>query len=575
MAVKGDRAFWEPEDAGLELINLTIGDLLDRQAQARPDKEALVYHYPEIGLDLRLSFSQYRDEVDRLAKGLLALGIQKGDHVAVWASNVPEWVLLQIAIARVGAVMVTVNTAYKKAEIEYVLRQGDITALFMIEEHRGNSYLDSVYQIAPELQAITDPMHTRLHSTALPCLQHVVLIGNTPRPGCLLFSQVQASGERITDEELQERKASVTPQDVAMIMYTSGTTGFPKGAMLTHYNITNMAHIITNNTDYSADRYVSPMPLFHIAGSNFVIFSLMNGLTMIPLIAFDPAKELELLAQEKGTTSFCVPTMLIAMLNHPRFLSGEFDLNLLRQVYTGGTSVPVVLMEQVRTSMGADCKIFFGMTESTGAGTMTLDDDTFELKSSTVGKPYPHLAVKIANPQTGEPVGFGERGELQMRGFPVMKGYYNMPEKTAETIDSAGWLHTGDLATMTSEGYVNIVGRVKEMIIRGGENVYPAEVEQFLMRHPKIEDAQVIGVPDAVMGEESVAVLRLKAGESATEEELRAYCKANISRHKVPKYYKFVAAYPLTASGKIKKFELRSQLIQDLGLEDLAKIKTA
>ncbi len=267
--------------------------------------------------------------------------------------------------------------------------------------------------------------------------------------------------------------------------------------------------------------------------------------------------------------------MLIAMLNHPRFSAGEFDLALLRQVYTGGTSIPVVLMEQVRQAMGADCKIFFGMTESTGAGTMTLDDDTFELKSATVGKPYPHLEVKIANPATGEAVGIGERGELLMRGFPVMKGYYNMPEKTDEAIDKEGWLHTGDLATMTAEGYVNIVGRVKEMIIRGGENVYPAEVEQFLMRHPKIEDAQVIGVPDAVMGEESVAVLRLKAGESATEEEIRSYCKANISRHKVPKYYTFVTAYPLTASGKIKKFELRSQLIKELGLEELAKIRTA
>ncbi|HEU5229423.1 MAG TPA: AMP-binding protein [Ktedonobacteraceae bacterium] len=575
MAVHGDRAIWQAEEAGLELINSTIGDMLDRQVAIRPDKEALVYNYPEIGLDLRLNFRQYRDEVDRLAKGLLALGIQKGNHIAVWAPNLPEWILLQIALARIGAVMVTVNTAYKKSEIEYVLRQGDITTLFLVEEHRGNSYLDSVYQIAPELQSLADPLHEPLHSAALPRLQRVVLIGNTPHPGCLLFSQVQAAGEHITDEELQTRMASVTPQDVAMIMYTSGTTGFPKGAMLTHYNITNTVHVITHNQDYSADRYVCPMPLFHIAGSNFVIFALMNGLTMIPLIAFDPAKELDLLHQEKGTTSFCVPTMLIAMLNHPRFAAGEFDLAPLRQVYTGGTAIPVVLMEQVREAMGADCKIFFGMTESTGAGTKTLDDDTFELKSATVGKPYPHLEVKIANPATGEAVGVGERGELMMRGFPVMKGYYNMPEKTAEAIDKEGWLHTGDLATMTQEGYVNIVGRVKEMIIRGGENVYPAEVEQFLMRHPKIEDAQVIGVPDATMGEESVAVLRLKAGESATEEEIRSYCKANISRHKVPKYYTFVTAYPLTASGKIKKFELRTQLIKDLGLEELAKIRTA
>ncbi len=330
--------------------------------------------------------------------------------------------------------------------------------------------------------------------------------------------------------------------------------------------------MVTMGKDYSADRYVSPMPLFHIAGSNFVIFSVMNGMTMIPLIAFDPTKELELLARERGTSSFCVPTMLIAMMNHPKF--DTYDLSSLRQVYTGGTAIPVVLLEQFKAKTGADCKIFFGMTESAGAGIMTLDDDSFELKSSTVGKPAPHLEVKIVG-GAGEPVGCGERGELLMRGFPVMKGYYNMPQKTAQAIDSEGWLHTGDLATMNAQGYINIVGRVKDMIIRGGENVYPAEVEQFLMRHPKISDAQVLGVPDALMGEESVAVVRLKPGEQITADELRDYCKSSISRHKVPKYFSFVSEYSMTASGKIKKFELRAKLIQELGLEELTKTKTA
>jgi len=354
-------------------------------------------------------------------------------------------------------------------------------------------------------------------------------------------------------------------------MYTSGTTGFPKGAMLTHYNIVNQQQSATLNQDYSQERYVNPMPLFHIAGSNFVIAAVMNGYTLIQLIAFDPAKELELLDQEKGTSSFLVPTMLIAMLNHPRFLAGEFDLSSLKQIYTGGAPIPVALMEQVKEQMGADCRIYFGLTEVTGGGTLTRDEDSFELKSSTVGKLYPHLEAKIVNPATGEPVGFGERGEFLARGFNVMKGYYHMPEKTAETIDADGWLHTGDLATMNAQGYVNIVGRVKDMIIRGGENLYPAEIEQFLMRHPKIADAQVIGIPDALMGEEMAALIRLKPDEELTEEELRDYCRANISHNKAPKYFKFVTAYPQTTSGKIKKFELREQLIKELGLEEVAK----
>ena len=568
MAVHGDRAIWEAESEGIALLNTTIGALLEQQAELRPDKEALVYNYPEIGLNLRLTFRQYRDEVDRLSKGLMALGIAQGAHVAVWAPNVPEWIFLQLALARIGAVMVTVNTAYKASELEYVLRQGDITTLFMTEEFRGNSYLDAIYRIVPEMQDLADPMAQPVQSEKLPRLKRVVLIGTTPHPGTLLYAHVVVLGQRIADAALHERRASVTQQDVAMVMYTSGTTGFPKGAMLTHYNIVNQMQSASLNQDYSQERYVNPMPLFHIAGSNFVIFSILNGMTLIQLIAFDPVKELALLDQEKGTSSFCVPTMLIAMLNHPRFLAGAFDLSSLRQIYTGGTPIPVVLMEQVKEQMGADCRIYFGLTEVTGGGTLTRDEDSFALKSSTVGRLYPHLEAKIVTPATGEPVGLGERGEFLVRGFNVMKGYYQMPEKTAETIDADGWLHTGDLATMNAQGYVNIVGRVKDMVIRGGENLYPAEIEQFLMRHPRIADAQVIGIPDAFMGEEMAAVIRLKPDEQLTEEALRDYCRANISRHKVPKYFQFVTAYPLTASGKIKKFELRQQLIEELGLEE-------
>jgi fatty-acyl-CoA synthase len=575
MTVKGDRAIWEAESEGVELLHTTIGELLEDQAQRRPDKEALVYNYPELGLDLRLTFRQYRDEVDRLSKGLMALGIAKGEHVAVWAPNVPEWIFLQLALARIGAVMVTVNTAYKASEVEYVLRQGDITTLFMVEEFRGNSYLESIYSIVPEIKGLVYPLTQPLQSAKLPSLKRVILIGTTPHPGMLLYAQVVALGQRIADEALRERRASVTPEDVAMIMYTSGTTGFPKGAMLTHDNIVNQMETSRLNQDYSYWRYVNPMPLFHIAGSNFVIAALLNGFTLIQLIAFDPVKELTLIDQEKGTNSFLVPTMLISMLNHPRFLAGEFDLSSFEQVFTGGTPIPVVLMEQVKEQMGADCRIYFGQTENTGGVTLTRDEDSFALKSATVGRLYPHMEAKIVNPATGEPVGLSEPGEFLERGCIVMKGYYNMPEKTTETIDTEGWLHTGDLATMNGQGYVNIVGRVKDMIIRGAENLYPTEIEQFLMRHPKIADAQVIGVPDAFMGEEMAALIRLKPGEQLSEEVLRDYCRANISHNKVPKYFKFVTAYPLTASGKIKKFELRQQLIEELGLEEVARMKTA
>ena len=577
MGIVGNRAIWEAESRAIELINLTIGELFDRQCEAYPDKEALVYNYPEIGLVLRLTYRQYKDEVNRLAKGLLALGIEKGEHVAVWATNVPQWVLLEIALAKIGAVLVTVNTNCRVSEIEYVLRQGDIATLFMIEAYRDNSYVESLYSIAPELKNLGNPVRERLQSAALPELRRVVLIEKNARPGMMLYSQVAPLGDDVSEEKLTERQLGLDPQDVIQMQYTSGTTGFPKGVMLTHYAIINQAHVscLVGNLK-SDERYVTAMPLFHIAGSlGAVMFSVYLGCTLIPLISFDPAKELELFEEERATFSFNVPTMLVGMLNHPRFIAGEFDLSSLREIITGATPVPVVLMEDVREKMGADCTIVFGLTESTGTVTETVQSDSFELKSSTVGIPHPHMDIKIADPLTGKPVGFSESGELMARGFLVMKGYYNMPDKTAEAIDAEGWLHTGDLATMNPHGYVNIVGRVKDMIIRGGENIYPAEIESFLMRHPDIAEAQVIGVPDSFMGEEVAAVIRLKPDSTANGEDVRGYCRHGISSHKVPKYIRFTTAFPLTSSGKVKKFELKRQLIRDLGLEAAAKLRTA
>jgi fatty-acyl-CoA synthase len=575
MAIKDGLAHWEAEDFGVDLIDLTLGDLLDQRADEAPDKEALVYDYPEIGLELRLTYGQYRDIVNRLAKSLIAFGVERGDQVAVWATNVPEWVFLQLALAKIGATLVTINTNYRASEIEYALGQGDISTIFLIEEHRGNNYLDSLYSVAPEIKTINDPLNEILNVASLPRLKRAVLIGKEARPGLSLFSEVMTLAGRVSDGELKTRQSSVEPRDVVMMQYTSGTTGFPKAVMLTHHNLINQSRVACTRGDLSgAERYVTAMPMFHIAGSlGGVIYSLYLGCALIPLISFDPLKNLELLDRQKGTFTFAVPTMLIAMLNHPRF--AEFDLSALRNIYTGATPVPVSLMEQIKEKIGADCLIVFGMTETTGAVTQSFGSDSFELKSTTVGLPQPHTSIKIINPGTGETVRLGQSGELCSKAFSNMKGYYNMPEKTAETIDEDGWLHSGDLAVMRADGYINIVGRVKDMIIRGGENIYPAEIEAFLMRHPKIVEAQVVGVPDEFMGEEVCALIRARQEEELTEDEIRDYCKAGISRHKIPKFIRFVKSFPLTASGKVKKFELREQLIKEMGLENVANIKTA
>jgi len=575
MGLKGNLAHWEAEDFGTELLDLTLGELFDRCVAEHHDKEALVYDYPEFGIEMRLNYGHYRQTVDRLARGLMAFGIEKGNHVAVWATNLPEWIFLEMALARIGAVLVTVNTNYRAAEIEYVLRQGDIHTLFMIEEFRGNSYLDSIYQIVPGIREIEDPLKQPINTDKFPHLRHVVLLSREARPGMSIYRQIEALADRVSEEELLERQATVSPDDIAQMQFTSGTTGFPKGVMLTHHALVNQAHVATTRGELKSDeRYVTSMPLFHIAGSlGATIYSIYLGCTLIPMIYFDPLKQLELFENERGTFTFAVPTMLVAMLNHPRF--SEFSLEDLKLVITGATPVPVVLMEQIKERAGADCNIVFGMTETTGAVTQSFNHDSFELKSATVGLPMPHTSIKIIDPGSGEAVEVGQSGELLSKAFSNMKGYYNMPDRTAETIDGDGWLHSGDLAVMHANGYINIVGRVKDMIIRGGENIYPAEIEAFLMRHPAIAEAQIVGIPDQFMGEEVCALLRLKPDQVLSEDDVIEHCKASISRHKAPKYVRFVESFPLTPSGKVKKFELRQQIIREMGLEEVSGQKTA
>ena len=574
-------SYWQAETEGIALLETTLGDLLDSRADEIPAQEAVVYScYPEFGgaLDIRWSYAEFRERVNAVARGLMALGLQKGEHIAVWAANLPEWLLLQFAAAKAGLVLVTVNPVYRAGELEYVLKQGDVVALFFMAQVRDHDCLATVRSmITPGAK------NGEVSSERLPALRYISLMGAPPaslfeqkgwRP--TLFREMVVDGATISADALRERQASVKPTEPTMIMYTSGTTGFPKGAMLTHRGVINNTMISMRRSSTlvePGDRYCLPLPFFHIAGAGIVVAIIAAKMTLHPLLAFDPLKMLQIIKKEGCNLFFAVPTMLIALLQHPEFEA--YRPTTLKAVASGAAPVPVAVMEQVKERMGSDVAIVFGQTESTGGITLTLPDDSFERKSETVGIPYPHVDVKIINPATGEVVPVGERGELCCRGFLVMTGYYKMPEKTAETIDSDGWLHTGDLATMDAQGYVNIVGRLKEMVIRGGENIFPREIEELLIRHPKIADAQVLGVPDPFFGEELLAVVLPKEREEIAEQELRDFCKGQISHQKIPRYFQFVNSYPMTASGKVQKFVLREQAIKTLGLEQAAKVRTA
>jgi fatty-acyl-CoA synthase len=573
-------SYWQAESEGIDLLEMTIGDLLDRRADELPTQEAIVYScYPEFGgaLDIRWTYQDYRDRANAVAKGLLALGLNQGDHIAVWAANLPEWPLLQMAAAKAGLVLVTINPVLRAAEVEYLLKQGDVRALFFMARIREHDCLATIRSLStPHGQ------HGAVTSERLPLLQHVCLLGASPADGLepgdwrpMLFREMVAAGAQVSDAALVKRQASVTPHDAAMILYTSGTTGFPKGARLSHHGLLNNALLLTRRWGLDqTDRKCTLAPFFHAIGCvGGTLVALCLGGTLHPVVAFDPLKALQIISCERCTFSGGVPTMLMALLSHPDL--STYDLSSLKLVTAGGAPVPVALMEQVKERIGADVCILFGQTEASAVITATPVEDSFERKAATVGVPLPHTEVKIRRPATGEVVPCGERGELCCRGYLVMAGYYKMEDATAEAIDAEGWLHTGDLATMDAQGYVNIVGRLKDMVIRGGENLFPREIEEFLIRHPKVADVQVVGVPDAFFGEELLAVVIPKAGVPLTEQELRDHCKGQISHQKVPRYFQFVESYPLTASGKVQKFVLREQAIKAFGLEEVANMQTA
>ena len=487
-------SYWQAEEGRTSLLDTTIGELLDQRAEAFPSQEALVYScYPEFGstFNVRWTYADYRQRANCIARGLMALGLKKGDHIAILAANVPDWPVLMLAAGKAGLVVVTINPVLQVREVEYILQQGDVRALFFMAHVRNADHLTTVRSLTTP-----DTGNGEVTSERLPLLKHVSLIGVPPaeilaregwRP--TLVEEVIRLGANITERQLAERQASVSATDAAMLMYTSGTTGFPKGALLTHHGLVNNAALIQEwlepaftNAGLGAreKRMCVLFPFFHAAGAvGNILATLYSGGTLCPLVGFDPLKALEVISRERCTHTGGVPTMLLAMLQHPEF--EKFDLSCLILISSGAAPVPVLLMEQVKERIGAEVAIVFGQTEGSCCLTSTLPDDPFELKASTVGKPLPYLDVKIVDPGSSEIVPVGERGEFCYRGWAAMRGYYHMPDRTAETIDREGWVHSGDLATMDADGYINIVGRLKDMVIRGGENLFPREIEEFLI----------------------------------------------------------------------------------------------
>ena len=547
-----------------QLLTHTVGSLLDEIACRYPDNEALVYH--ERGL--RYTYRQFNDACRLLAKGLLRLGIKKGDNISIWAYNVPEWVLLQFASAKIGAILVTVNTSYKSAELEYILNQSDSTSLFMVGSFKDSDYVDVLSGVVPEL-ATSQP--GALSSPKLPFLKNVIFIGSEKTPaGMLNFDSIIKLGEGVPDAELAAIEATLNCHETINMQYTSGTTGFPKGVMLTHSNIVNNGFNIGECMKFSEkDRLCIPVPFFHCFGCVLAVMaSVTHGTTMVPVEIFDPLKVLQTIEKEKCTAVHGVPTMFIAELEHPEF--STFDLTTLRTGIMAGSNCPIEVMKKVNSDMHAsEITIAYGQTESSPVITQTRTDDAIELRVATVGRSLPDVEVKIVDIETGETLPPGKQGELCTRGYHVMKGYYKMPDETARAIDSENWLHTGDLAIMDDHGYCKITGRIKNMIIRGGENIYPREIEEFLYTHPKVSDIQVYGVPDRKYGEQVMAAVILKNGVEMSEEEIREFCRGKIANYKIPKYVKFVDSYPMTASGKIQKFKMREMAIKELQLEDM------
>ncbi|ATJ82618.1 AMP-binding protein [Halomonas beimenensis] len=541
----------------------TIGDCFDETVERFPDRDALISRHQ----GLRYSWKALQEAVDQAARALMALGVAKGDRVGIWSPNCAEWTITQFATAKLGAILVNINPSYRTHELEYALKQSGTSTLILQGAFKSSDYVATLAELAPELR---DATPESFKSQGLPELRRVVCLdAERALPGMHSWDGLLAHADRVSAEELARLQATLQFDEPINIQYTSGTTGAPKGATLSHHNILNNGFFVARTLNLSeVDRMVIPVPLYHCFGMVMGNLGCMtHGAAMIyPGDGFDPRSTLEAVAEERATTLYGVPTMFIAELEHPDF--DQFDLSSLRTGIMAGSICPIEVMRKVIDQMHMeDVTICYGMTETSPVSFQTQTDAPLEKRVTTVGTIHPHLEVKLVSPETGAVVPRGETGELCTRGYSVMLGYWNNPEATAKSIDEAGWMHTGDLATMDEDGYVAIVGRIKDMIIRGGENIYPREIEDFLYTHPAISDVQVIGVPDEKYGEEIMAWVKLSEGERLDEEGLKEFCQGKIAHYKIPRYVKFVDEFPMTVTGKIQKFKMREEATHELGLD--------
>ena len=544
-----------------DVIDLTFSQVLDTMAQTYPDQYA--FKYPT--LDYTRTYEQFRRDVDECAAALISLGVKAGDHVAVWATNVPQWFITFWATTKIGAVLVTVNTAYKIHEIEYLLKQSDTHTLVMIEDCKDINYKEIIEELCPELKSL-EPGKP-LYSKNLPFLRNVVTVGFS-MDGCLTWEEMLSRSSLVPLKEVRRRASLVKPDDVCNMQYTSGTTGFPKGVMLTHRNIVNNGKTIGDRMDLStADRMMIQVPMFHCFGMVLSMTSTMtHGGTLSPIPYFSPKSSLACVNDEKITCFNGVPTMFIAMFNHPDF--NKTDFSYMRTGIMAGANCPADLMRRAADEMNMrEIISVYGQTEASPGCTMGEVNEDIDHRVETVGSAFPGIECKIIDPETGEELPDGESGEFVARGFNIMKGYYKMPEATSLAIDKDGWLHSGDICMRTPDGYYKVTGRLKDMIIRGGENLYPREIEEFYLTNPKVRDVQVVGVPDERYGEECCAWIILHKGETADENEMKEFGNASIARHKVPRYFIFTNEFPMNAAGKILKYKMRDESLEKLGLK--------
>lgn len=552
----------------MEFIENTLGGVLDDLSKNNPNGWAVRY----TDRNYFRTWKELNDEADLIARGMMSLGVKKGDHVAIWATNTPEWILTLFAAAKIGAVLVTVNTNFKIFELEYLLRQSDTKLLVMIGGFKNNDYVATVNELLPELKTTSG----EIESEHLPFLKRVVFAGKETPEGMLNFEDLKILGGDFPVEIYEENKKTLNTHDVVNMQYTSGTTGFPKGVMLTHYNILNNGKTIGDGMKFTKnDKLCITVPFFHCFGLVLAMMAcITHGTTMVPVERYSPVPVMNAISVEKCTAVHGVPTMFIAMLEHAQF--NNFDFSSLRTGIMAGSPCPIEVMKKVIDKMNMrEIVIVFGQTEASPGCTMTTTSDSIDKRVNTVGRAFPGVECKIIDPESGEKLPINTPGEFCARGYNIMKGYYKMPEATAQAIDKDGWLHTGDLCTVDEDGYYKVVGRIKDMIIRGGENIYPKEIEECLYTCDKVSDVQVIGVPSEAYGEEVMACVILKEGEEMTEEEVKEFVGARMAKHKVPRYVRFVDSFPTNAAGKIQKFKMREEAIEILKLQTAASIETA